>query len=48
MQVIFGDENEVGDSGRTSLMNPLIYTGRISGCMKEEHDGGIEDRKDRV
>ena len=48
MQVIFEDENEVGDSGRTSLMDPLICTGRISGCMEEEHDRGIEDRKDGV
>ena len=48
MQVIFEDENEVGDSERTSSMSPLIHIGRISRCMEGEHDRGIEDRRDGV
>jgi len=48
MQVIFKDENERGDSRRTDAMGPFICTGRISGCMKREHYGGIRDRRDGV
>ena len=36
MQVVFEDENEGGNSGRTSIVGPLICTGRISRHKKEE------------
>ena len=48
MQVIFEDEDEGGDSRRTSVMGPFICTGRISGCMEGECYRVIRDRRDRV
>jgi len=48
MQVIFENEDEGGDSGRTSLIGPLIHTGRISRHMEGEHDGGIGNRRNGV
>ena len=48
MQVIFEDEDEGGDSRRTSVMGPFICTGRISGYLERKHYGGIRDRRDRV
>ena len=48
MQVIFEDEDERGNSRRTSVMGPLICTGRISRCMEGEYYGRVRDRRDGV
>ena len=48
VQVILEDEDEGGDSRRTSSMGPLICIERISGCMEGEHNGGIRNRRDRI
>ena len=48
MQVVFEDENEGGNSGRTSIVGPLICTGRISRHMERECNGGLGDRRNGV
>ena len=34
MQVIFKDEDERSNSGRTSIVDAVICTGRISECLE--------------
>ena len=36
MQVIFENENEGGPTGRTNPVDFVIYTRRVSGCLKRE------------
>ena len=48
MQIIFEDENEGSNSGRTSAVGPLVCTGRISGHIERECNGGIGDRRNGV
>ena len=48
MQVIFEDEDERGNSRRTSLMDSLLYTEKISKCVEGEYTRRFGDRRNRV
>ena len=48
MQIVFEDENEGDNSGRTSAVGPLIHTRRISRHMKGECNGEIRNRRNGV
>ena len=47
MQAIFEDEDEGGDSGRTSSIGLLIHTGRIR-HMERKRNRGIGNRRDGI
>ena len=48
MQVIFENEDERGDSRRTSLMDSLICIGRISRCVEGEYTRRFGGRRGRI
>ena len=48
MQVVLKNEDERGNSGETSAVGPLVYTGRVSRYMKGKYDGRIRSRGDGV
>ena len=48
MQIILKNEDERGNSRGTSVVGPLVCTGRVSRYMKGKCDGRIGSRRDGV
>jgi len=48
MQTIFENVDERNNGGRTYLMGTVIYTRRISGCVKGEYTRGFVNWRSRV
>ena len=48
MQVILKNEDEGGNSGGTSIVGPLVCTGRVSRYMKGKYNERIGSRENGV
>ena len=48
MQIIFEDEDEKGNSGGTDPIDSVIYTGRISKCVKRKYVRRFGSRENRI
>ena len=48
MQVIFENEDEKGNGGRTNSMDTVLCTRRISGCVERKCIRGLGNKRSRV
>ena len=48
MQIVFENEDERSIGGGANLMDFVIYTGRVSRCVKGEYTRRFGDRRDRI
>jgi len=48
MQIIFGNEDERGNSGRTSPMGSVICAGIVGRCIEGKFVGGFRNKRSRI
>ena len=48
MQIIFEDKDERSNGGGANSMDPVIYIGRISGCVEGEYVRRFRSRENQI